>query len=100
MDHFNSLGNNCLPDQGEKQKEFLKIGGEYLVILLINKLILEEIKLRYHLKLWDHYFARGKTSSLPNMVAAISLRWDENRNRGKDEATKSRGELGAANCPG
>ena len=57
MDHFNSLGNNCLPDQGEKQKEFLKIGGEYLVILLINKLILEEIKLRYHLKLWDHLHA-------------------------------------------
>ena len=45
MDHFNSLGNNCLPDQGEKQKELLKIGGEYLVIFLINKLILEEMKL-------------------------------------------------------
>ena len=57
MDHFNSLGNNCLPDQGEKQKELLKIDGEYLVILLINKLILEEIKLQYHLKLWDHLHA-------------------------------------------
>lgn len=45
MDHFNSIGNNCLPDQGEKQKELLKIGGEYLVIFLINKLILEEMKL-------------------------------------------------------
>lgn len=45
MDHFNSLGNNCLPDQAEKQKELLKIGGEYLVIFLINKLILEEMKL-------------------------------------------------------
>ena len=33
MDPFNSLGNYCLPNQGEKQKELLKIGGEYLVIL-------------------------------------------------------------------
>ena len=40
--------------------------------------------------------ARGKTSSLPNVVAANSPRWDENRNRGKDEATESRGELDAA----
>ena len=37
--------------------------------------------------------ARGKTSSLPNVVAA---NWDENRNRGKDEATESHGELDAA----
>ena len=41
-------------------------------------------------------FARGKTSSLPNVVAANSPRWDENRNRSKDEATESRGELDAA----
>ena len=40
--------------------------------------------------------ARGKTSSLPNVVGANSPRWDENRNRGKDEATESRGELDAA----
>ena len=40
--------------------------------------------------------ARGKTSSLPNVVAANSPRWDENRNRGKDEATESHGELDAA----
>ena len=38
-------------------------------------------------------FARGKTSSLPNVVAANSPRWDENRNHGKDEATESRCEL-------
>jgi len=37
-------------------------------------------------------FARGKTSSLPNVVAANSPRWDKNRNRGKDEATESHGE--------
>ena len=41
-------------------------------------------------------FARGKTSSLINVVAAHSPRWDENCNRGKDETTKSRGELDAA----
>ena len=40
-------------------------------------------------------FARGKTSSLPNVVAANSPRWDENRDRGKDEVTESRGELDA-----
>ena len=40
--------------------------------------------------------ARGKTSSLSNVVAANSPRWDENRNRGKDEATESHGELDAA----
>ena len=40
--------------------------------------------------------ARGKTSSLPNVVGANSPRWDENRNRGKDEANESRGELDAA----
>ena len=38
-------------------------------------------------------FACGKTSSLPNVVAANSPRWDENRNHAKDEATESRGEL-------
>ena len=37
-------------------------------------------------------FARGKTLSLPNVIAANSLGWDENRNRGKDESTESRGE--------
>ena len=42
-------------------------------------------------------FARGKTSSLQNVVAANSPRWDENRNRGKDEATESRGELANSN---
>ena len=31
-------------------------------------------------------FTRGKTSSLPNMIAANLPRWDENRNRGKDES--------------
>ena len=41
-------------------------------------------------------FARGKTSCLPNVVAAKSLRWDENRNRGKDKVTESRGELDVA----
>ena len=41
-------------------------------------------------------FAHGKTSYLPNVVAANSLWWDENRSRGKDEATESRGELDAA----
>ena len=41
-------------------------------------------------------FARGKTSSLPNVVAANSPRLDENRNRGKDEVTESRSELDAA----
>jgi len=41
-------------------------------------------------------FACGKTSSLPNVVAANSPQWDENHNRGKDEATESRGELDAA----
>ena len=40
--------------------------------------------------------ARGKTSSLQNVVTVNSPRWDENRNRGKDEATESRGELDAA----
>jgi len=40
-------------------------------------------------------FARSKTSSLPNVVAANSPRWDENRDRGKDEVTESRGELDA-----
>ena len=40
--------------------------------------------------------ARGKTSSLPNLVAANSPRWDENRNHGKDKATESRSELDAA----
>ena len=33
-------------------------------------------------------FARGKTSSLPNVIAANSPRWDENRNRGKDESNR------------
>ena len=33
-------------------------------------------------------FARGKTSSLPNVTAANSPRWDENRNRGKDESNR------------
>ena len=33
-------------------------------------------------------FARGKTSSLPIVIAANSLRWDENRNRGKDESNQ------------
>ena len=33
-------------------------------------------------------FARGKISSLPNMVAVNSLRWDENPNRGKDESNR------------
>ena len=41
-------------------------------------------------------FARGKTLSLPNVVAANSPRSDENRNRGKDEAPESHGELDAA----
>jgi len=41
-------------------------------------------------------FARGKTLSLPNVVAANSPQWDENRNRGKDKASESRGELDAA----
>jgi len=41
-------------------------------------------------------FARSKTSSLPNVVAANSPRWDKNHNRSKDEATESRGELDAA----
>ena len=34
-------------------------------------------------------FAHGKTSSLPNVVAVNSPRWDKNRNHGKDEATES-----------
>ena len=33
-------------------------------------------------------FARGKTSSLPNVIAANSPRWDENRNRSKDESNR------------
>ena len=33
-------------------------------------------------------FAGGKTLSLPNVVAMNSPWWDENRNRGKDEATE------------
>jgi len=33
-------------------------------------------------------FARGKTLSLPNVVAANSPRWDENRDRGKDESNR------------
>ena len=34
-------------------------------------------------------FARGKTLSLPNVViAANSLWWDENQNRGKDESNR------------
>ena len=33
-------------------------------------------------------FAGGKTSSLPNVIAANSPRWDENRNRGKDESNR------------
>ena len=37
-------------------------------------------------------FACGKTSSLPNVVAANSSQWDENRNHGKDEVTESHGE--------
>ena len=42
-------------------------------------------------------FARGKTLSLPIVIAANSPQWDENRSRGKDEsATESRGELDAA----
>ena len=41
-------------------------------------------------------FARGKTSSWLNVVAANSPWWDENRNRGKDEVTESGGELDAA----
>ena len=41
-------------------------------------------------------FARGKTSSLTNVVAANSPRSDENRTRRKDEATESRGELDTA----
>ena len=40
--------------------------------------------------------ACGKTSSLPNVVAVNSPRWDESCNCGKDEATESRGELDAA----
>ena len=32
--------------------------------------------------------ARGKTSSLPNVFTANSPRWDENRNRGKDESNR------------
>jgi len=49
------------------------------------------IYIQYRSKLWDHLLA-----SLPNVVAANSPRWDENRNRGKDEATESCGELDAA----
>ena len=41
-------------------------------------------------------FECGKTSSLPNVIAANSPRWDEKRNRGKDEATETHGELDAA----
>ena len=41
-------------------------------------------------------FARRKTLSLPNVVAANSPRWDENRNLGNDKATESCGELDAA----
>lgn len=41
-------------------------------------------------------FARGKTSSLPNIVAANSPLWDENRNRDKDKVTESRRELDMA----
>ena len=33
-------------------------------------------------------FARGKILSLPNVVAANSPWWDENRNRGKDESNQ------------
>lgn len=33
-------------------------------------------------------FARAKTSSLPNVMAANSPWWDENRNRGKDESNR------------
>ena len=33
-------------------------------------------------------FARGKTSSLPIAIAANSLRWDENRDCGKDESNR------------
>ena len=32
--------------------------------------------------------ARDKTSSLPNVFTANSPRWDENRNRGKDESNQ------------
>ena len=38
-------------------------------------------------------FAGGKTLCLPNKVAANSLWWDENRNRGRDEVIESPGEL-------
>ena len=31
---------------------------------------------------------RSKTSSLPNVFTANSPRWDENRNRGKDESNR------------
>ena len=33
-------------------------------------------------------FVRGKTSPLPIVIAANSPRWDENRNRGKDESNR------------
>ena len=41
-------------------------------------------------------FVHAKTSSLPNVVAANSPRWDENRSHGKDEASESRVEIDAA----
>ena len=50
---------------------------------------------QYCSKPWDHLH-EGKTSPLPNVVAASSPRWDENRNRGKNKVTESRGELDAA----
>ena len=34
-------------------------------------------------------FARGKTSSLPNVIAANSQLWDENYRRGKDESNRN-----------
>ena len=33
-------------------------------------------------------FARGKASSLPNVIATNSPRWDEKRNHGKDESNQ------------
>ena len=37
---------------------------------------------------FEHTLRFAAMASLPNMIAANSPRWDENRNRGKDESNR------------
>jgi len=94
----------------EKSEETLQ--NELVEVVALKSLILKgppqvggDVSLQYKNELWTGKIlslhgtvsletmgplARGKTLSLPKEVAANSLRWDENPNRGELDAAMSR----------